>query len=125
MNVPQPIWNIPASSESNLSHCYRISLIQALMHTPRFANWIRANGDHEGENPPDRCVACILQQIAEEYSTSPFRPRHFAAAVTQFHHYMGWQHSQGRWDFEEDAQCDVVELLMFLWARFKEEGCAQ
>ena len=53
------------------SLCYRHSLFQALMHMPKFVNWLLLNHDTEKCLSEDSkyCVACNLRDIAIAYNT--------------------------------------------------------
>lgn len=65
---------MPSSSRKGMANitgvlCYRNSLLQAILHSPKLINWLLLNhhADDCVEEDTDNCVACALRELAITY----------------------------------------------------------
>lgn len=108
---PRPDHN-PRGIDSPLSHCYMNSVLQALMHTPIFLNWIRTHTVtvYCGIN----CVKCNMKGLAEYY----WGPRSATNKVTNTNDHLrrikrvAWRRSHLEREAHEDAN-DFLDMFLF------------
>lgn len=67
---------MPCKARRGLSNltgvlCYRNSLFQALLHSPKFSNWFAKYHKTEDcvEDDPEHCVACKIRNFVQAYWT--------------------------------------------------------
>ncbi|KAH6670115.1 hypothetical protein B0J14DRAFT_657203 [Halenospora varia] len=97
--------------------CYRIALLQALLHIPLLVNWLLdfVLPEHCVSDSSDECFACVFRKLAQAYWGGSGRPNQASAVFRTMHNTikrLGWT---------ESGQADPDEQLLFFFKKIQAE----
>jgi hypothetical protein len=113
---------MPASSQKGLVNvtgviCYRLSLLQALLHLPRFVNWLQdQHTAAQCVSNPGRCVSCCLRSLSLEYwKGSSGGTLTVLQGMNTLFKSLGWASDS------DNGHADPGEMALWIFGRMEQE----